>query len=569
MLKTIIVLPDGTELSSGAGTVNAIQSVTLTECVNDAQELTLGSTCANMLEAKLIAPEGGLSICAGDELTVYKVDDNGIRHKVGLFTTEQPTRPSANTMTITAYDRVSWLDKDLGQWLFELDAWPYSLYIFAQMVCEACGLTLLNEDLPNGDYQIQAFSGEGITGRQLMQWVGQVAGRFCRATVDGEIEFAWYVPVENFQIGPQYRDIYNVTLEADGEGNISISGDGITVTDDGEGNIAIDSEYLSLADDGAGNIAIVAIPSGKQCYYYQNSLSYEDYQVSKIEKVQISLTKDDIGGVYPDTEESSNTYVISGNYLLTTQTAQPLEPVAQVIYEHLQDVTYTPCRVTIPATMEIHAGDIVTVTDKNGKTFSTYVMTKKQTGQKDTLECTGSFRRDSSTATNEVSYKALTGRVMELRADVEGLRAENRDTAGNLASLELDIAGVRTEVAKQETDVESIKQQISTVEQTATEIKISIQSLENDGVSKVKTQMGYTLDDEGLRIAKEGQEMENLLDNTGMYVHRSGEVVLQANNAGVVATDVTVRNYLVVGSHARFEDYTNGTDSARTACFWM
>ena len=128
---------------------------------------------------------------------------------------------------------------------------------------------------------------------------------------------------------------------------------------------------------------------------------------------------------------------------------------------------------------------------------------------------------------------------------------------------------MRTEVAKQETDVDGIKQQLSAVEQTASAVKVSVQRIEDDGVSKVKTQMGYTFDDEGLRIAKEGQEMENLLDNTGMYVHRSGEVVLQANNAGVVATDVTVRNYLVVGSHARFEDYTNGTDRARTACFWM
>ena len=59
--------------------------------------------------------------------------------------------------------------------------------------------------------------------------------------------------------------------------------------------------------------------------------------------------------------------------------------------------------------------------------------------------------------------------------------------------------------------------------------------------------------------------MENLLDNTGMYVRRSGEVILQANAAGVQATDVVVRNYLVVGTHARFEDYPVG----RTACFYL
>lgn len=569
MLKTIIVLPDGTELSSGPGTVNAIRSVTITECVNDSQELTLGSTCANMLEAKLIAPEGGLSICAGDELTVYKADDSGKRYKVGLFTTELPTRPSANTMSIVAYDRVSWLDKDLGQWLFGLDAWPYSLYIFAQMVCDACGLTLLNEELPNGDYQIQAFSGEGITGRQLMRWVGQVAGRFCRATVDGEIEFACYCPVVTEQIGPQPSETSVVAVTHDEKGNVTITGDDLTVSDDGDGNIVVDSKYLVVTDDGQGNLSLAAKPH-TQHFFYANSLRYEDYQVCSIEKVQIQLTDEDIGGIYPDVEQSSNTYVVTGNYLLTAETAQQLEPVAQVLYEHLRNVTYTPCKVTIPSTMAIHAGDIVTVTDKNGKTFTIYVMTKKQAGQKDTLECTGSFRRDSSTATNEVSYKALSGKVLELRAEVEGLRAENRDANGNMASMVLELEGIRTQVKTQESVVSDIKTKMSQVEQTAEDVQIRIASVENDGASKVRTkETGYTFDDEGLKITKADQEMENILDNTGMYVRRLGEVILQANNNGVVATDVTVHNYLVVGNHARFEDYSDGSDGKRTACFWL
>ena len=59
--------------------------------------------------------------------------------------------------------------------------------------------------------------------------------------------------------------------------------------------------------------------------------------------------------------------------------------------------------------------------------------------------------------------------------------------------------------------------------------------------------------------------MENLLDHTGMYVRRNGEVLLQANNQGVQTRDVTVRNYLIVGENARFEDY--GSD--RTACYYI
>ena len=57
--------------------------------------------------------------------------------------------------------------------------------------------------------------------------------------------------------------------------------------------------------------------------------------------------------------------------------------------------------------------------------------------------------------------------------------------------------------------------------------------------------------------------MSNRLDHTGMYVERAGQVILQASDAGVTATDVQVRNYLNIGC-ARFEELGN-----RTACFYI
>ena len=373
MLRTILILPDGREISSGIQSEIAVLSAKLTQCVNDAQELSLGSACANMLEVNLLAPEGSLQISAGDELTAYKEDASGKRYKVGIFITEKPTRASANTLRLTAYDRVTKLDKDLTDWLAGLDGWPYSLLTFAGMVCDACGLTLVTDSIPNGDYPVQAFSANGITGRKLIQWVGQIAGRFCRATSDGKIEFAWYTP------------------------------SGVTIT-----------------------------PNGER-FYYQSGLSYEDYQVAPIEKVQIRLTEDDIGAIWPDTSGEKNTYIISGNYLLTTDNTDTLIPLAPTIYEQLKTVTYTPCKVKIPACVDIQAGNTVSITDKNGKTFTTYVMTKTQSGGLDTLECTGSRRRNSSTAVHNESYQALSGRVLEISKKVEGLSV----TAKKIEKLEI------------------------------------------------------------------------------------------------------------------------------------
>lgn len=97
-----------------------------------------------------------------------------------------------------------------------------------------------------------------------------------------------------------------------------------------------------------------------------------------------------------------------------------------------------------------------------------------------------------------------------------------------------------------------------------------IDNLRVNGVEQVVTPvMKYSLTDEGLKIKKPGEEIDNTIDNLGMRVVRGLETMLRADKDGVLATDVQVRNYLIIGDNSRFEDYTNGTDSKRTACFYI
>ena len=117
--------------------------------------------------------------------------------------------------------------------------------------------------------------------------------------------------------------------------------------------------------------------------------------------------------------------------------------------------------------------------------------------------------------------------------------------------------------------VDELTGDVAELKQNSGEISIAVKKILDDGVGQVTTESGYTFNADGLHIQKPGEEMENTLDNTGMYVKRSEDVMLQANANGVIATDVSVRNYLIVGNHARFEDYSDGTDNARTACFWI
>ena len=122
-----------------------------------------------------------------------------------------------------------------------------------------------------------------------------------------------------------------------------------------------DVDAFTQKIEGISNVICPSVIS-----FYQNSLQYEDYQVRAVEKVQIRMTDKDVGVVYPDIP-TGNTYCITGNYLLTGKNTQNLLPVAQTLYEQLKEMTYTPCKLTVPVGCYVEPGKILYVTDRNGK----------------------------------------------------------------------------------------------------------------------------------------------------------------------------------------------------------
>lgn len=168
----------------------------------------------------------------------------------------------------------------------------------------------------------------------------------------------------------------------------------------------------------------------------------------------------------------------------------------------------------------------------------------------------------------EVTTDKITAMVEVAQSTADSAKADidilASTTTQKIAELNITAENISTSVSQQSQDIDGLKERMTAVDQNAESVKIQIQAILDNGVDKVTTETGYTFNSDGLRISKSGEEMDNKLDNTGMYVTRSGEPVLQANNAGVIAADVTVNNYLTIG-HARFEAY--GTD--RTACFYV
>lgn len=326
MEKNLIVLDDGTEIFSGTQGENAIYRVKLTEKVNEGQKLRPGAVCPTVLEAELLTPGGGLHIPIGTDLILYKVNDEGVREQVGLFTVGDTLCPSTNRYLITAYDRLSWLDKDLTEWVDNLDGWPYRLQTFAQMVCDACNLYLRPGYFTNGEWPVHRFEVVNVTGLELMQWVGELSCRFCRANSDGEILLDWYAERE-----------------------------GVSVV-------------------------------GEDKFIYLDSLSFADYLTDVIDKVIIRADNKERGYIYGT---GSNPYMITGNLLMAVVPNESFEGLARVLYEHLSQIQYTPCKVSVPIDVRVKCGDILSFSDGNGRQILMYVMKKTQCGQKNILECTG------------------------------------------------------------------------------------------------------------------------------------------------------------------------------------
>lgn len=395
MLQPILTLPSGTELKGGSPG-SAVKSLTLHTAVNSGQEFTIGSAFSDYIEAEIWAdPDGSLQITAGDALTYYRQDDAGNRTKVGVFYAEKPTRTKRNSYKVTAYDTMSKLDADFSGWLHANQAqFPKTIWQLVQLACQRAGVTLASSSLPiNGSYSVQAFYADDLTCRQIISWAAEAAGCYAHMNADGKLQFLTYTDKRS---------------------------------------------TAKITPDGASNSTA----------YYADSLSYEDYTVKAIEKVQIRQSDSDVGVIYPDSTTATNTYAVQGNLLLTTGTEANLKTVVQNLYNVLKNVTYTPCKVSVPSSSGLACGQIVHVKDARGREFDTYLMSATISFGKASFESVGSASRESSSAVNSQSYKNLTGKMLEIKTSVDGLEVKASDLTGKYTDLKATVDGLSSEVKK-------------------------------------------------------------------------------------------------------------------------
>lgn len=389
------VLGDGTELQ------DSIVNVSWTTSSNSDSDIAPGSVCASAVEIEFwVNSDSALSITQGTVLNYYKVDaEFGIETKIGVFTCDKPEKSGANKYTVTAYDNITLLDVDVTDWLNNL-TFPISINDFATSLAAKCNLQLANSVRLNGDYQVQKFTGSDVKGRDLMKMVCSASGCFCNADADGKLFFDWYKKNTKVVIAPK---------KSGGASSYFLF--------DVVPRQLFDEVPRALITTETGSDEPEGIP------YFINQLTFSDFTVQVIDKVQVRQSDDDVGVIYPADEQGTNAIVIQGNQLLSTTSDAALRPYVKNLYDGLNDITYVPCsNIQTPETLDIKVGDIVTVSDGH-KEFVTWITSIKHSGNKCTFESVGNANRNTTTAVNNAQYSARQ-KIAEVKASVDGISAK-------------------------------------------------------------------------------------------------------------------------------------------------
>lgn len=233
--------------------------------------------------------------------------------------------------------------------------------------------------------------------------------------------------------------------------------------------------------------------------------------------------------------------------------------------------------------MSLEIGDKIAFTTKDNATVTTYLLNDSITYEGGLEQSTEwNYEESGETESNPTSLgetlKQTYAKVDKANKQVNIVVSDVAANKEEITNLQLNTESINASVQKVETvtneTLDSINKELDTLTKkvettvTAEEVNIAIKSELANGVSKVETTTGYTLDENGLTVSKSNSEMTTNINEDGMSVFRSGEEVLTADNVGVTAYNLHAKTYLIVGTTSRFEDYEKDGET-RTGCFWI
>lgn len=246
---------------------------------------------------------------------------------------------------IKAYDYLYYRYKeDMTEWYNSL-SFPMKCKDFRQALYRAYSMSYAAQDLINDDIYINKAEVQEISGRDLLQMIGEFNGAFVHMDRNSQIR---YVSL----------DRYNYIYPSD--------------------EMLPGVRYPGAQTDAHGF---------EQASTYIDC-EYGDYMVQEINR--LSVKQGDVTiGTYGD---GSNTYVITNNILFSDMDADVIQEVLAGIYTKIGGIYYVPHKTIIKGRPYVECGDVMSVKISEDKTIDTYIFKRTLKGVqslRDTYEADG------------------------------------------------------------------------------------------------------------------------------------------------------------------------------------
>lgn len=442
------------------------ESLTLTESLCSGDNIVWGSCEAAKLTLTVADVEDDIE---GKEfMASLSIGDYSMAY--GIYTVDSVIRQAdRRKRKITAYDRMVKFDTDVSEWyqaMYPEDSTVHTLKELRDSLCDYIGVSQRSTQLPNDDLTIgKTVDPETLCGRDVLRAICEINGVFGHFDRTGALA---YISLQNTGIYP--------------------------------------SETLYPGND---MFPQSGWQSAENLEYYK-TITYEDYLIEGIDRVQIRQEEGDIGAVVGS---GSNAYVVEGNFLTYGMGSADLTKLAWSVYDLIAGKAYRPAKIVSYAMPWIEAGDGIRAITTDTE-IATFVLHRTMSGiqaMMDTIQSKGTKQQGQSFGiSNEIIQ--LKGKTAVIVRSVEEVSVKLSDVEKNTtAQLKVVSDAIEAEVKRatgQEVELAgSIKVMAGQIEQ-----KVSA----GDLVAKINLEANKT----GSKIVMEAGHF--VLKGTNFWVNEDG-----------------------------------------------
>lgn len=301
--------------------------------------------------------------------------------------------------------------------------------------------------------------------------------------------------------------------------------------------------------------------------------SYFSLSSKANKRLQTIIRANELGdNVSAGTTQIGSTQIINNNPFWDNR--EDIITLLDKAITRMGDMTFNLFSVEWRGNPALELGDKIKIINKDNSEVISYLLNDTIT-YKGTLSEKTELKWEDSTESTDAQpttlpelIKKTYAKVDRVNNTIEMVVSDTKEVTNSLGELDEKVDGVKKTADNAAAGITSINTEITSIKSTSEDIKLSVKKIQDDGVSKIETGMGYTFDDEGLHIEKTGSELSTHIDEDGMEVKKNDETMLKADNQGVDAKNLHANTYLIIGGNSRFEDYTKAGNSY-TACFWI